>query len=42
MEKQVRLVPLHSGFDRLKTKHLRAAMIAFMPSQPVRITVQRY
>ena len=38
----VGLVPLHSGFDRLKIKHMSAAMVSFAPSQPVKTTVQRY
>ena len=37
-----RLVPLHRGFDQLKTKHASAAMVSLALSQPVKTTVQRY
>ena len=36
------LVPLHSGFSQLKTKHASAAMVSLALSQPVKTTVQRY
>ena len=35
-------VPLHRGFDQLKTKHASAAMVSLALSQPVKTTVQRY
>ena len=36
------LVPLHRGYDRLKINHIGADVLSSPPSQPVRITVQRY
>ena len=36
------LVPLHRGYDRLKINHLRSVPTSPTPSQPVKITVQRY
>ena len=36
------LVPLHRGFDRLKINRIGLAVASSAPSQPVKITVQRY
>jgi hypothetical protein len=36
------LVPLHSDFDRLKIKRVRAGMALSTPSQTVKTSVQRY
>ena len=40
--RQYALVPLHRGFDRLKIKHVRIPLVSSAPSQPVKITMQRY
>ena len=37
-----RLVPLHSGFGRLKTKQSSAALVSLVPSQPVKTSVQTH